>query len=157
MFPRGAKIGIQNYLSKLFWNFHCLLLQKYKSNPQSSAQICYGPAKPMEKTSPTRVAQVTGPRMGYQDKGNHIQMNSKGNQLLWNWLATNYAQERSFTLDGSTLRTPEIPLLGAASMLSNQGEDCILNDSEMFWLLMRLTFHSEPCHSSLYLCPNPCY
>lgn len=34
----------------------------------------YGPARFLEKAHPIRTARVTEPRLGYQAKGNHVQM-----------------------------------------------------------------------------------
>lgn len=71
LIPLEARIGIQNYLSELLPNFHCPLLLKSKSKPSPSVQSCYGHAMSMDKTNPTREAQMTGSQTSYQAEGSH--------------------------------------------------------------------------------------
>eukprot|EP00069_Balaena_mysticetus_P013056 bmy_07924T0 len=68
-----------------------------KSGP--SVQNCYGPARSVDKANPTRAAQVTVPRMGYQAKGNchipgiHIIQDSPKTLFsFWDWCQINCAK-----------------------------------------------------------------
>lgn len=155
VFPLGVKIGLLNYLSKLFPNFQCPLLQNFKPNPCLSAQIFYGPTRFLEKANPIRTAHVTEPRWVTKPKAIMYRWNIKGEialKLVWYKLCP-----RKELQTGCKYPEPlRFLFLEEASMLSNQRR--LYPEYQLAVVLATdETWYPETCHILSHPCANSHY
>ena len=114
-----------NYLRKLFPNFHYLFCRNLTLKPGASVQNCYGTAGSVDKANPTRVVQATVPRM-YQTTVPSQRQSCMARTLREVNCFVKLCPRKELQT-GWWYLEPETPLLWEALILTNQEEwSCIL-------------------------------